>query len=61
MNHGLAQIFCACQPSGLADCCVVGCTIIIKNQRMIRRDISYTLLKIAYRIRFCEYWTSKMK
>jgi hypothetical protein len=61
MNHGLAQILRACQSLGLTNRGVVGCTIIIKNQRMIRRDISYTLLKIAYRIRFCEYWTSKMK
>jgi hypothetical protein len=50
MNHGLAQIFRACQPPRLANCCVVGRTIIIENQWMIRRDISYTLLKIAYRI-----------
>src|SRR6478736_7144557 len=50
MNHGLAQIFRACQPPGLANCGVVGRTIIIENQWMIRRDISYTLLKIAYRI-----------
>jgi hypothetical protein len=34
----------------LANCGVVGRTIIIENQWMIRRDISYTLLKIAYRI-----------
>ena len=50
MNHGLTQIFRACQPSGLANCCVVGRTIVIENQWMIRRDIGYTLFKIAHRV-----------
>jgi hypothetical protein len=53
MNHGLAQILRACQSLGLTNRGVVGCTIIIENQWMIRRDIGYTLFKIAYRIAAC--------
>src|SRR3974390_2114516 len=47
MNHGLPQFLGTGLSLRLTNCGVMGCAVIVKNQWMIRRDIGYTLLKVA--------------